>query len=145
MSKLDDILAEWEKDSKIDTTEPGREMLNIPILHSKYLNILSKHRLLLKDTEIKILKLKKIKWEYYTGKMDEKTLKEYEWKQFPYVLKSDISTYLDSDEDLCKLKLNKALLEEIIEVCTSIMKELNSRTFQLKAAIDYEKFIQGVN
>lgn len=69
MSKLDDILAEWEKDSKIDTTEPGREMLNIPILHSKYLNILSKHRLLLKDTEIKILKLKKIKWEYYTGNL----------------------------------------------------------------------------
>lgn len=144
MSKLDEILQEWKNDSRIDSSEPGRELLNIPILHGKYLNYLSSHKLRLKDVEIKLSKTKKLKWEYYTGKMSDETLKELNLKPFPYVLKSDLTLYLDSDDDICKLKATKAVLEEIVDTCTLIIKELNSRTYQLKAYIDYEKFIQGV-
>jgi hypothetical protein len=34
--------------------------------------------------------------------------------------------------------------EEVVDVCNAILKELNSRTFQLRSFIDWEKFIQGV-
>ena len=71
MSKLDDLLAMWTKDSEIDRTEPGKALLDIPKLHSKYLNIISNHRLLIRDAEFKYNRMKKIKWEYYTGKMDD--------------------------------------------------------------------------
>lgn len=144
MSKLDDLLEMWRKDAEIDRTEPGKELLNIPKLHSKYLNILSNHRLLVKDAEFKYNKMKKVKWEYYTGKLDDDELKKRGWEPFPFVLKSDITTYLESDEDLNRYLAQKALHEEIVDVCQAIIKELNSRTFQLRDFIAWERFIQGV-
>lgn len=144
MKQLDELLEEWRKDSNIDRTEPGKALLDIPKLHSKYLNILSKHRLLAKEAEFKYNKWKKLKWEYYTGKLDDDDLQKYGWEPFPFVLKSDITTYLESDEDLNKHLAAKAVHDEIVEVCGSILKELNSRTYQLRSFIDWEKFIQGV-
>lgn len=144
MSKLDDLLQMWAKDAEIDRTEPGKALLDIPKLHSKYLNILSSHRLLARDAEFKYNRMKKLKWEYYTGKLDDDELKKYGWEPFPFVLKADISTYIDSDEDLNKYKAQKIMHDEIVEVCQSILKELNSRTFQLRDFIAWERFIQGV-
>lgn len=144
MNKIDELLEMWRKDAEIDRTEPGKALLDIPKLHSKYLNILSRHRLLVKEAEFKYNKMKKVKWEYYTGKMDDATLKHYGWETFPFILKSDITTYLDSDEDLNKFLANKAMHEEIVDVCNAIIKELNSRTFQLRDFIAWERFIQGV-
>jgi hypothetical protein len=144
MKQLEDLLEEWRKDSDIDRTEPGKALLDIPKLHSKYLNILSKHRLLAKEAEFKYNKWKKLKWEYYTGKLDDDDLQKYGWEPFPFVLKSDITTYLDSDEDLNKYLAAKAVHDEVVELCGAILKELNSRTYQLRSFIDWEKFIQGV-
>ena len=144
MSKLDDLLSMWTKDTEIDRTEPGKALLDIPKLHSKYLNILSNHRLLIREAEFKYNRMKKIKWEYYTGKMDDDSLKKHGWEQFPFVLKSDITTYLEADEDLNRYLAQKMMHEEIVEVCNSILKELNSRTYQLRSFIDWEKFVQGV-
>lgn len=144
MSKLDDVIEMWTKDSEIDRTEPGKALLDIPKLHSKYLNILSSHRLLSRDAEFKYNRMKRIKWEYYTGKMDDDDLKKYGWEPFPFVLKADITTYLDSDEDLNKYRAQKLMHDEIVTVCETILKELNSRTYQLRAFIDWEKFIQGI-
>ena len=144
MKQLDDLLEMWRQDSDIDRTEPGKALLDIPKLHSKYLNILSKHRLLSKDAEFKYNKMKKLKWEYYTGKLDDDELKKHGWEPFPFVLKSDITTYLESDEDMSKYLASKVLHDEIVDVCGTILKELNSRTYQLRSFIDYEKFINGI-
>lgn len=141
---IDELLEMWRQDSVIDRTEPGRELINIPQLHSKYLNIMSRHRLLSKEALFKYNKMKKLKWEYYTGKLDDDDLKKYGWEPFPYVLKSDINTYLESDEDMNKCLALKAIHDEVIDICERIMKELNSRTFQLRDFISWEKFIQGV-
>ena len=132
MKQLDELLEEWRKDSDIDRTEPGKALLDVPKLHSKYLNILSKHRLLAKEAEFKYNKWKKLKWEYYTGKLDDDDLQKYGCEPFPFVLKSDINTYLESDDDLNKYLAAKAVHDEIVEVCGSILKELNSRTYQLR-------------
>jgi hypothetical protein len=144
MTKLDELLNMWATDSVIDRTEPGKALINIPQLHSKYLNILSRHRLLAKEADFKYSRMKKIKWEYYTGKLDDEQLQKHGWEPFPFVLKSEITTYFESDEDLNRLTAQKMLHEEIVEVCSSILKELHSRTFQLKEFITWERFIQGV-
>jgi hypothetical protein len=144
MSKLEELLEMWRKDSVIDRTEPGKELINIPQLHSKYLNVLSRHRLLAKECEFKYNKMKKLKWEYYTGKLDDDELAKHGWTPFPFILKSDITTYLDADEDLNKLSANKIMHDEMVDVCQAILKELNSRTFQLRDFIAWERFIQGV-
>ena len=144
MTKLDELLNMWAADSVIDRTEPGKALINIPQLHSKYLNILSRHRLLSKESEFKYNRMKKLKWEYYTGKLDDEDLEKYGWKPFPFVLKSDITTYLESDEDINRYIAQKIVHDEIVDVCSSILKELNSRTFQLRDFIQWERFIQGV-
>ena len=87
--------------------------------------------------------MKKIKWEYYNGKLDEATLKKYGLEPFRFVIKSDISIYFDADEDLIKIQARKLLHDQAIEVCTAIMKELNSRTFQIKAFMEWERFVAG--
>ena len=144
MKQLDDLLEMWRADSVIDRTEPGKALINIPQLHSKYLNILSRHRLLSKESEFKYNKMKKLKWEYYTGKLDQDQLDKHGWEPFPFVLKSELTTYLESDEDINKHIAQKIVHDEIVEVCSSILKELHSRTFQLKEFITWERFIQGV-
>lgn len=144
MQYVDELLEMWKKDAEIDRTEPGRALLEVPKLHSKYLAILSRHRLMAKDAEFKYNKMKRLKWEYYTGKLDEDTLRKYGWEPFPFVLKSDITTYMDSDDDIRKYLAQKMLHEEVIELCTAILKELNNRTWELRSFIDWEKFIQGI-
>jgi len=143
MENIEQILNHWEKDSVIDSTEPGKELIRIPILHSKYLTMLIKHKLASKKANFDYLRLKKIKWEYYNGKLSREELEEHGWEQFKFTLKSDITTYLESDIDLIRLLEKKMYHEEVIIMIESIMKELNSRTYQLKDFISWEKFING--
>lgn len=142
--QLNNLLLLWEEDSKFDQTEPGRELLNVPSLHAKYLHILTDNKILAKEIEFEYLKLKKLKWEYYTGRMCEETLKKYNLRPFPYTLKSDISIYMDSDKDLINLLKKKQLFDNIVDTCNIILKEINNRSWELKAYIDYEKFIHGI-
>jgi hypothetical protein len=55
-----------------------------------------------------------------------------------------LTTYLEADEDMNRCAAQKAIHDEIVDVCTSIIKELNSRTYQLRDFIQWERFIQGV-
>jgi hypothetical protein len=143
MENLDKILMMWERDAEIDQTEPGRELLNIPKLHNKYLTILIKHRVASKDANYAYLRMRKLKWDYYTGRMSQEDLAANGWEPFKYVLKSDISTYIDSDNDLINLLKLKSIHDDTIFALESIMTELKSRTFQLRDFISYEKFVSG--
>ena len=143
MNQLEQLLEMWRKDAEIDRTEPGKELLNIPKLHSKYVTIMSNHRMMARDAEFQLNRWKKLKWEYYTGKLDDDDLKKYNWEPFPFKLKSDITTYLEADEDINKYKAKKVIHDEVVDVCASIIKELNSRTYQLRDFISWERFVNG--
>ena len=144
MDTIEKVLESWEKDSQIDQTEPSKEILKIPLLHSKYLNVLTRSKLASKKSQFDYLQLKKKKWEYYTGKLSKDELDEYGWEPFPFTLKSDINLYLESDPDLIALLKKKIIHDEIVSVVESILSELKSRTFQLRDFISWEKFINGV-
>jgi Recombination, repair and ssDNA binding protein UvsY len=141
--ELEKILKLWEKDSIVDQTEPGKELLNIPKLHSKYVNLLVEYNLKAKDYEFAYKRIKKIKWEYYTGKLSEEELEKFKLEPFPFTLKSDISIYLESDKDIIKALKEKAQYDECVRVLEDILKELKSRTFQLRDYIAWERFIGG--
>jgi len=143
METLEQILKYWEKDSVVDQTEPSKELIRIPLLHSKYLNILTKHKIASKKAFFDFQRMKKVKWEYYTGKMSEEQLKEYDWEPFQFTLKSDVTTYLDADGDLIKLMEKKVYHEEVVSTVESIMSELKQRTWQIRDFIQWEKFIGG--
>lgn len=142
---IDSLMEEWSKDAQIDETEPGRELIKISSLHSKYLRILSHHNLVCKKLTGDYNKLRKLKWEYYTGDLNNpEDLAHYGFEPMTKkVLRQDIPTYLDSDTDLNNILLKKVVHEEIVSACSSIMKELTNRTWQLKSFIDWEKFTSG--
>jgi hypothetical protein len=127
----------------MDRTEPSKELLKIPTLHSKYLGILTKHKIASKKAHFDYLRMRKVKWEYFTGKMTKDELEEYGWEPFLFTLKSDINTYLEADKDLIKLLEKKVYHEEVIFVIESIMSELKQRTWQLRDFISWEKFVAG--
>lgn len=145
MDQVTALLKEWETDCVVDRLEPSAELKKIPKLHHKYLTILSVHRRALKEAERRMTKLRKVKYEYYAGRLDNETLKKNGWTPFPFTLKSDWSTYMDSDTDLLNGKRVMEVHEEIIRNCESILKELGARTFQIRDIIIWERFISGVH
>jgi len=143
MENIEQILNLWTADSDIDHTEPGKELLKIPKLHNKYLTILTKHKMAGKKANFDYLRMRKTKWEYYTGKLSKEELDQFGWEPFQFTLKSDISTYLESDQDLIKLLEKKIYHEEAVSVIEAIMGELKQRTWQLRDFITWERFIGG--
>jgi len=143
MENLEQILKLWEKDTEIDQTEPGKELLKIPKLHNQYLSILTKHKIASKKAHFDYLRMRKIKIEYYSGRMSQEELTANGWEPFSFVLKSDINAYLEGDLDLIKMLEKKVYHEECVSVIESIMNELKQRTWQLRDFISWEKFIGG--
>lgn len=133
------------QDIPIDETNLDRESLKIPKLHNKYLNILHDEKLVLHKYKIEFRKLQKLKWEYYTGKMDEETLKEKGWEPFQLrILKQDAELYMNSDEDLITLEAKVHYQQEKVDYVESVIKGLNNRQYHIRDAITWRKFISGV-
>lgn len=145
MESLEDIIKNWDADSVIDSTEPGKELLKIPTLHNKYLKFLVKHKLAVKRINFEYSKLRRVKEEYYNGSLSQEELEEYGWEPFLLNIKTKmgVEKYLESDKDLVKILEKKIYHDEAVVVCESILQELKSRTFQLRDYISWERFIGG--
>ena len=74
---LSEIQEMVRKDLKINDLELDIESLRIPSLHSKYLQLLTEHSLLLKKTQGELNVLKRDKWVFYTGKATEENIIQY--------------------------------------------------------------------
>ena len=102
--KLNEIQDMWKEDSKIDETDLGRESIRTPLLHSKYLNLLSNAKLAFRRAESEYLQLRRVKWRYYRGELTEKELQALQWDQWQGVkpIKNEMDEFLQTDEDLIK-------------------------------------------
>ena len=69
MIKLDSIIEFWKKDSQIDESKPHQELVNTPLLHAKYVEILSQHRLAAQKAKFDHARMKKVRREYYLGNL----------------------------------------------------------------------------
>ena len=131
----------FDKDSKIDETNINIEETRSPALLNKYLKLYSNFRLMLSKAETDMKILKKEKWEYYSGKSDPKV---YQEKPFDLkVLKQDIPTYLESDEDLIQAKHKVDYHNAMCDYAERVCKMVNNRGFQIKNAIDWKRFLEG--
>ena len=138
---IDEIQTLWKEDSQIDEDNLHGESTRIPSLPAKYHQILNKMVLLKKMEETKFKILKKEKWQYYTGKADPEI---YIDKPFDYkVLRQDVDKYMDADPDLIKISSKIEYYQVMISFLDSILKTINNRTYQIKNAIEWQKFIRG--
>lgn len=144
--KIDDVRAQVEQDLSVDSSELDRESLRIPQLHNKYLNLLMDARVSLKRHRIDYDVLRKSKWEYYTGKMDREQLEQHGWAPFQYrILKNDVEIYMNSDPDLVKIRTRIEIQTEVCDYLESVVKGIMNRHWQIRSAIDFLKFKNGVN
>ena len=144
--KLEEIQELWNRDREIDYTELGTESIRIPLIHDKYLRIYTDERIKLKGIEFELSKMVRAKTDWYAGRMSQEDLDNRGWKPFlDKIIKSEISGYIDSDDDIIRLKQQLTVLQEKINYLDSIIKQINNRGFQIKNAIDWLKFSHGNN
>ena len=126
---LQKIQEMFDKDSKIDETNINLEETRSPALLNKYF------RLMLSKAETDMKILKKQKWEYYSGKSE----KPFELK----ILRQDIPTYLESDEDMVRLQSKLDYLKGVSSYLEHIVKNLHNRGFQLRNITTWIKYTEG--
>ena len=144
--KLEDIQELWHKDREIDYTELGTESIRIPLIHDKYLKIFTDERIRLIGVEFELSKLVRAKTEYYSGKMSKEELETRGWEQYlGRLLKNEMANYIESDEDVIKLKQQIVVLQEKVNYLDSVIRMINNRGFQIKNALDWLKFTNGNN
>ena len=143
--KLEEIQEFWNADREIDITELANESVRIPQIHDKYLKIYIDERIRLKGLQFELTKLVRLKTDYYAGKLTQEELEKLGWEQFlQRLLKNEISTYIEADEDIIKSKKNIVLIEEKCYYLDSIIKMISNRGFQIKSAIDWIKYKSGI-
>jgi hypothetical protein len=144
MMKIENIFEEWDKDTDFDKTELGDEALKVSKLHHKYFRILSQERITRRslEAELKVLKLEK--FEFYTqGPSKESVERGWEMPPIGKVVKSEVNNYMEADRDIITISLKIGIQSEKIDLLESIIKTILSRGYNIKAAIDWEKFNMG--
>ena len=142
--KIEEILDLWEKDSVIDKTELGDEVLNIPKLHHKYYRIYVNEKMQLHKLTSDLKELKFEKHEFYMQGPNEETQAKG-WRVPPkgLILKADIPMHMEADKDIINLSLKIGLQQEKVALLESIIKSFTNRGFNIKAGIDFLKFTNG--
>lgn len=142
--KIEKIFEEWDADTDFDKTELGDEALKVSKLHHKYFRILSQERLTRRSLEADLKVLKLEKFEFYTqGPSKESVERGWEMPPIGKVVKSEVNNYMEADRDIIDISLKIGIQSEKIDLLESIIKTILSRGYNIKAAIDWEKFKMG--
>ena len=143
--KLSDIQSEWAKDSKINDIELGSEAIKVPILHSKYLSYLSNVKLSLRKSESDYYKLRRVKYRYYRGELTKMELQNLGWEQYQgnKPLKNEMEEFLQCDDQLNTLTDKVEYYKTVVFTLEQILRSINSRTWDIKSAIEWNKFTNG--
>ena len=132
----------WEKDSQIDQDNLHTESLKIPALHAKYHEMFNNFLLLRKKAEQQRKNIRHERYEYYSGKADPEVYIENPFGK-KIRDKDTMTKYLDADDKLKQISLKIDYYETLLNYCESILKQISNRTYQIKNAIEWQKFIAG--
>ena len=139
---LDELKLEVYNDLKVNNEHLDTESLKNQEIKAKYLDIKSKYELLLFKAKGDYKRIYRDKWEYYGGKADAKI---YVSKPFDIkVLKTDLSVYITSDDDIINAENKIGYLETVVDYVKGVIKSVDNRGWDIKNAIEWKKFEAGV-
>ena len=132
----------WEKDSHIDPDNLHDESLKIPQLHSKYYTVYNTITLLRERARETYSKVKLERHNYYTGKAP---VEVYAEEPFPYKIreKDALQRYLEADDKLNTIDMKIRYYDVQLKFLEEIIKTIANRTYQIKNAIEWQKFQAG--
>ena len=139
---LEKIQEMWEKDSRIDPDNLHDESLKIPQLHSKYYTLYNTITLLREKARESYAKVRLERYNYYTGKA---TAEVYVEEPFPYKVreKDAIQRHLDADDKMNKIDMKIKYYDVMLKFLEEIIRTVSNRTYQIKNAIEWNKFQAG--
>ena len=125
----------WAKDAPLDDEKLDNDSLSIPKLHAKYLRLYNNFVTLRDQAELEVKRTYRDRWEYYTGKSE---------KPFPMkLIKTDVAIYLEADQEYQKSVLKAKYLNQMVESIKTILSAINNRSFHIKNAVEFAKFLKG--
>lgn len=129
------------KSSKIDNAKLDQNALEISQLYSKWITIMAVESRELRKLQIAHDKRTLERTNYYMGKASDEVYKAEPLQH--KILKQDLPTWLNADDKFNETKT--ALNDQVIKITMieTFMKELSQRSFNIKNAIEYQKFKQG--
>ena len=146
MIDLKQIHEMWSRDSeiKMQLDESSRET---PMLHAKYLELLSTTKLQLKRAEFSQKVLLKEKWLYYNGKLSQEDVVEKGWDPDPFdglkILKGEMEYYYDADPEIQKSEEKIQYFKTVIDTLEQIISNLNWRHQTIGNIIKWKQFESG--
>lgn len=140
---LENLQEMWKKDSVIDTDLYCEESTKVPQLHMKYMEFFSMFSLMKKEKEILLKQMIKEKWLYYKGKAPSSVYKEMPF-DLKLTSKDEIEMFIDADEEIGKMQYKLEYINQTLNFLEGVLRQLNNRTFQIKNAIEWEKFKNGL-
>ena len=141
---LEQIQEMWEKDSKIDPDNLHDESLKIPQLHSKYYTLYNTITLMREKARTQYNKVRLERYNYYTGKAPAEAYIE---EPFPYKVreKDAIQRHLDADDKMNKVDMKIKYYDIMLKFLEEVIRAVSNRTYQIKNAIEWNKFQAGYN
>ena len=139
---LEQIQEMWEKDSKIDPDNLHDESLKIPQLHSKYYTLYNTITLMREKARTQYSKVRLERYNYYTGKA---TAEVYAEEPFPYKVreKDAIQRHLEADDKMNKIDMKIKYYDIMLKFLEEVIRAVSNRTYQIKNAIEWNKFQAG--
>jgi hypothetical protein len=139
------VLEEWKVDSTMTETKVVEELLRTPNLHAKYLQYFLYCKAKMSNADANFNRLKGVKRRYYKGEMTLQELQQRGWDQYQglKMSMSEFNNMVEMDDDLISLQEKVDYWKSNIQILEYIMRQIQSRDFQLKAIVDYKKFIEG--
>ena len=140
---LEQLQDQWKEDSVIDTDLYCEESIKIPQLHMRYMEYYNTFSLMKKERESEMKGLIKEKWIYYKGKASTSI-----YKTAPFDLKlttnDEIKMFIAADDEVRKLQLKIDYIEQTIFFLEGVLRQINGRNYQIKNAIEWERFQSGM-
>lgn len=145
LEKLKEVQSEWKTDSFLDQHRIDEEIVKIPRLHQKYLDLLTDFKFKVFKKQAEFLKLKGARSRYFSGVMSKEELEKYGWLQYQgkTPLKSELERLLEVDDVLLSAEEHLYELKACFEYVESVMGVLKWRGSELKTLVDYKKWIDG--
>ena len=141
--KLEELQHEAREDLAIkDQERLDQESFKNQNIKPKWLEYRSRYDQLLIMSKTNHQRMWRQKWEYYGGKADAKV---YAAKPFDIkVLKTDLTMYIQSDDEILELQNKISYYESIIKYIDGVVKSIDNRGWDIRNAQDWKKFEAGM-
>lgn len=141
---LDALHHEWQTDKELDFSYPDKAIMQVPLLHGKWWQYYTHERQRYVGLKQEYDALKRAKFDWYLGRMDEDERKARQWDPQPVrIVRQEVDTYLNTDTDLLPLAGKLEVQELKLKFIEDVIKHINGRGYLIRSYVDYLRFSQG--